>query len=116
MYIMISKEEKAAQNGEIMKTVKQQEKEDCIDCHQCVVVCPTGIDIRNGQQLECVNCTACIDACDEVMEKVGLPKGLVRYATEAEIENQETFQIYLQNESYHCISCFTDRIFRILNV
>jgi cytochrome c oxidase accessory protein FixG len=67
-------------------------KGDCIDCHQCVVVCPTGIDIRNGQQLECVNCTACIDACDEVMEKVGLPKGLIRYATEAEIENQETFK------------------------
>ncbi|SFN27412.1 cytochrome c oxidase accessory protein FixG [Chryseobacterium oleae] len=67
-------------------------KGDCIDCHQCVVVCPTGIDIRNGQQLECVNCTACIDACDEVMEKVGLPKGLVRYATEAEIENQDSFK------------------------
>ncbi len=67
-------------------------KGDCIDCHQCVVVCPTGIDIRNGQQLECVNCTACIDACDEVMDKVGLPKGLIRYATEAEIENQEPFR------------------------
>ena len=67
-------------------------KGDCIDCHQCVVVCPTGIDIRNGQQLECVNCTACIDACDEVMEKVGLPKGLIRYATEAEIENREKFR------------------------
>lgn len=66
-------------------------KGDCIDCHQCVVVCPTGIDIRNGQQLECVNCTACIDACDEVMEKIGLPKGLIRYATESEIENQEKF-------------------------
>ncbi|MBB6369374.1 cytochrome c oxidase accessory protein CcoG [Chryseobacterium shigense] len=67
-------------------------KGDCIDCHQCVVVCPTGIDIRNGQQLECVNCTACIDACDEVMDKVGLPKGLIRYATEAEIENRESFR------------------------
>ncbi|GAA5090964.1 cytochrome c oxidase accessory protein CcoG [Chryseobacterium ginsengisoli] len=67
-------------------------KGDCIDCHQCVVVCPTGIDIRNGQQLECVNCTACIDACDEVMEKIGLPKGLIRYATESEIENQEKFR------------------------
>lgn len=62
-------------------------KGDCIDCHQCVVVCPTGIDIRDGQQLECVNCTACIDACDEVMVKVGLPKGLIRYATEEEIED-----------------------------
>jgi cytochrome c oxidase accessory protein FixG len=63
-------------------------KGDCIDCYQCVVVCPTGIDIRDGQQLECVNCTACIDACDEVMDKVGLPRGLVRYATEKEIETQ----------------------------
>ena len=63
-------------------------KGDCIDCHQCVVVCPTGIDIRDGQQLECINCTACIDACDEVMEKVGLPKGLIRYATEDEIEKE----------------------------
>jgi cytochrome c oxidase accessory protein FixG len=54
---------------------------DCIDCHQCVTVCPTGIDIRNGIQLECVACTACIDACDDVMEKVKLPKGLIRYAS-----------------------------------
>ncbi|MEP1855037.1 cytochrome c oxidase accessory protein CcoG, partial [Nonlabens ulvanivorans] len=50
-------------------------KGDCIDCGQCVQVCPTGIDIRNGTQLECVNCTACIDACDQIMEKVDLPKG-----------------------------------------
>lgn len=55
---------------------------DCIDCHQCVNVCPTGIDIRNGTQLDCTNCTACIDACDFMMEKVGLPKGLIRYASE----------------------------------
>ena len=52
---------------------------DCIDCGLCVKVCPTGIDIRNGTQLECVNCTACIDACDEVMVKVDKPKGLIRY-------------------------------------
>ena len=58
-------------------------KGDCIECHQCVHVCPTGIDIRNGTQLECVNCTACIDACDAIMEKVNLPKGLIRYASEA---------------------------------
>lgn len=55
---------------------------DCIDCHQCVAVCPTGIDIRNGTQLECVNCTACIDACDNIMDKVGLPRGLITYASE----------------------------------
>ncbi len=55
---------------------------DCIDCHQCVKVCPTGIDIRNGTQLECVNCTACIDVCNHMMDGVGLPKGLIRYASE----------------------------------
>ncbi|HEY5692140.1 MAG TPA: cytochrome c oxidase accessory protein CcoG [Cyclobacteriaceae bacterium] len=56
-------------------------KGDCIDCMLCVHVCPTGIDIRNGTQLECVNCTACIDACDEVMEKIGKPRGLIRYSS-----------------------------------
>jgi cytochrome c oxidase accessory protein FixG len=54
---------------------------DCIDCHLCVHVCPTGIDIRNGTQLECVNCTACIDVCDDVMIKIGKPKGLIRFAS-----------------------------------
>ncbi len=54
---------------------------DCIDCYQCVDVCPTGIDIRNGTQLECVNCTACIDACNSVMTKINKPKGLIRYAS-----------------------------------
>lgn len=54
---------------------------DCIDCYLCVHVCPTGIDIRNGTQLECVNCTACIDACDDVMLKIGKPKGLIRFAS-----------------------------------
>jgi cytochrome c oxidase accessory protein FixG len=52
---------------------------DCVDCHRCIQVCPTGIDIRNGLQLECIGCTACIDACDDIMTKVGRPKGLVRY-------------------------------------
>ncbi len=63
---------------------------DCIDCNLCVKVCPTGIDIRNGTQMECVNCTACIDACDEVMEKVGRPKGLIRYDSHHNIENGES--------------------------
>lgn len=79
---------------------KAVEKGDCIDCNQCVVVCPTGIDIRNGQQLECVNCTACIDACDEVMEKVGLPKGLIRYATEDEIEKGTSFKFTNKMKAY----------------
>jgi cytochrome c oxidase accessory protein FixG len=60
-------------------------KGDCIDCGACVDVCPTGIDIRNGTQLECVNCTACIDACDVVMDRVGLEPGLIRYASEENI-------------------------------
>jgi cytochrome c oxidase accessory protein FixG len=55
---------------------------DCVDCHECVKVCPTGIDIRHGTQLECTNCTACIDACDTIMEGVDRPKGLIRYASE----------------------------------
>ncbi len=57
------------------------EKGDCIDCKMCVHVCPTGIDIRNGTQLECVNCTACIDACDDIMTKVNKPTGLIRYGS-----------------------------------
>ncbi|PCI01795.1 MAG: cytochrome c oxidase accessory protein CcoG [Flavobacteriaceae bacterium] len=65
---------------------------DCIDCNQCVQVCPTGIDIRNGTQMECVNCTACMDACDEIMDQVGFEKGLVRYASEEEIEKKEKFK------------------------
>jgi len=58
---------------------------DCIDCFACVRVCPTGIDIRNGTQLECVNCTACIDACDTIMTSVHKPVGLIRYASENSI-------------------------------
>jgi cytochrome c oxidase accessory protein FixG len=70
--------------GEPRGKIKKKQAEDapqlgdCIDCKLCVHVCPTGIDIRNGIQLECVNCTACMDACDEVMEKVSRPKGLIR--------------------------------------
>ncbi|GAB4136195.1 MAG: cytochrome c oxidase accessory protein CcoG [Bacteroidia bacterium] len=77
--------------GEPRGHVKKGEENhfgDCVDCSLCVKVCPTGIDIRNGTQLECVNCTACIDACDEVMEKVHRPKGLIRYASEEGIKNK----------------------------
>jgi cytochrome c oxidase accessory protein FixG len=61
---------------------------DCVDCNLCVQVCPTGIDIRNGTQMECVNCTACIDACDDVMIKIGKPKGLIRFASINSITNR----------------------------
>jgi len=65
------------------------DKGDCVNCHACVRVCPTGIDIRNGTQLECVNCTACIDACDEIMDHINKPKGLIRYASENGIANKQ---------------------------
>ena len=81
-------------------------KGDCIDCNQCVVVCPTGIDIRNGQQLECINCTACIDACDEVMIKTGLPPGLIRYATEDEIEQERPFTFTSKMKAYTAVLIF----------
>lgn len=76
---------------------------DCIDCRQCVHVCPTGIDIRNGTQLECVNCTACIDECDTIMEKVNLPKGLIRYASEAEIAEKEPFRFTPRMKGYAAV-------------
>lgn len=78
-------------------------KGDCIDCKQCVHVCPTGIDIRNGVQLECVNCTACIDECDLIMESVGYPKGLIRYASEDEIEKKEPFKFTARMKGYTAI-------------
>lgn len=62
---------------------------DCIDCHQCVQVCPTGIDIRDGLQYECIACAACVDVCDEVMDKMNYPRGLIRYATENGMEGQQ---------------------------
>src|SRR5690606_37416897 len=70
-----------------LKKHEQRTQGDCIDCKLCVHVCPTGIDIRNGTQLECVNCTACIDACDDVMVKIGKPKGLIRFASFNSIQN-----------------------------
>lgn len=75
------------QRGKIKKNEPRLDKGDCIDCKLCVHVCPTGIDIRNGTQLECVNCTACIDACDDVMVKIDKPKGLIRFASYNSIVN-----------------------------
>lgn len=76
-----------------MRGKKRRESEapgDCIDCTLCVQVCPTGIDIRDGLQYECIACAACIDACDEVMEKSGMPKGLIKYTTENALEGKPT--------------------------
>jgi len=78
-------------------------KGDCIDCKQCVNVCPTGIDIRNGTQMECVNCTACIDECDTIMDGIGLPKGLIRYASEDEIEKNIKFKFTPRMKGYSAV-------------
>lgn len=89
--------------GEDRATVN---KGDCIDCHQCVNVCPTGIDIRNGTQLECVNCTACIDACDFMMEKVGLKKGLIRFDSMEGIANKSKFKLTTRVLAYSGVLIF----------
>jgi cytochrome c oxidase accessory protein FixG len=80
--------------------VPEAPKGDCIDCNLCVQVCPTGIDIRNGIQMECVNCTACIDACDDVMVKIDKPKGLIRYASVESVEKNEPFKISKRSMAY----------------
>ena len=86
--------QRGEQRGKIRKGQDRADTNlgDCIDCKQCVVVCPTGIDIRNGTQLECVNCTACIDACDSIMDRVGYDRGLIRYASEANISDRVPFK------------------------
>ncbi len=86
--------------GEVRSEV---DKGDCIDCNACVHVCPTGIDIRNGTQLECVNCTACIDACDDIMEAVHLPTGLIRFASEAEISDKRPFRWTVRMKAYSAV-------------
>lgn len=92
--------------GETRGKFKKNEvrtKGDCIDCFQCVKVCPTGIDIRNGTQLECINCTACIDACDHMMEGVGLPKGLIRLDSENGIANKQKLKITARTIAYSTV-------------
>jgi len=76
---------------------------DCIDCTLCVQVCPTGIDIREGLQYECIGCAACIDACDQVMEKVDKPKGLIRYTTEHSLEHEKTKLLRPRIIVYACL-------------
>ncbi|MFQ6609250.1 MAG: cytochrome c oxidase accessory protein CcoG [Fidelibacterota bacterium] len=82
---------------------KNPEAGHCIDCSQCVLVCPTGIDIRNGTQLECINCTACMDACDSVMDKIKLPRGLIRYASYNELVNGVKKSITPRSAGYTAI-------------
>ena len=84
--------ERGEPRGARKKGVEQKDSGlgDCVDCGLCVVVCPTGIDIRKGQQYECIGCGACIDVCDPVMDKLGFPRGLIRYTTENALEKHFT--------------------------
>ena len=79
---------------------KEVGKGDCIDCNQCVNVCPTGIDIRNGTQMECINCTLCMDACDYMMENVGLEKKLIRYDSEEGLRTREPWKLTKRAKAY----------------
>lgn len=85
--------------GKFKKGVDRVEG-DCINCLKCIHVCPTGIDIRNGLQMECVGCTACIDACNEVMDAVHMERGLIRYASENEISKGEKFHFNSRMKAY----------------
>lgn len=91
--------------GKFKKTESRKDsgKGDCIDCNHCVHVCPAGIDIRNGTQLECINCTACMDACDNIMKAVGLPKGLVRMDSEEGVAEGKPFRFTLRMFGYSAV-------------
>jgi len=85
------------------KTAVKKQLGDCIDCKACVRVCPTGIDIRNGTQLECINCTACIDSCDEIMENIGHPKNLIRFASENNIVKNQKLNFNTRIKAYSIV-------------
>jgi cytochrome c oxidase accessory protein FixG len=87
----------------IKKSIPAPSAGDCVDCSLCVKVCPTGIDIRNGTQLECVNCTACIDACNHVMEKTNRQKGLIRFASENGIKNKTPLRFTARLKAYSVV-------------
>jgi cytochrome c oxidase accessory protein FixG len=88
---------------EHLRKTAERKGGDCIDCGLCVRVCPTGIDIRNGTQLECVNCTACIDACDGVMESIGKPTDLIRYDSEDGIAKGEKLRFTPRMRAYSVV-------------
>ena len=104
--------------GEPRKKLKKKQVDesagDCIDCKLCVHACPTGIDIRNGTQLECVNCTACIDACDEVMTKINKPKGLIRYDSDEGIKTGKKFEFNARVVGYSIVLTLLIGVFGFL--
>jgi cytochrome c oxidase accessory protein FixG len=96
--------------------VVREAEGDCINCYNCVKVCPTGIDIRHGTQLECIACTNCIDACDEIMTKIKKPTGLIRYSSENELNGIKKNKINIRSLIYVSISLiFITSFFIFLN-
>ncbi|MEE6249867.1 MAG: cytochrome c oxidase accessory protein CcoG [Bdellovibrionota bacterium] len=93
-------EKRGEPRGKLKRNEDNSAKGDCIDCNKCVTVCPTGIDIRNGTQMECIACTACIDACDDVMEKLKKPKGLIRYTSERELQGRKVQRFNVRSIVY----------------
>ncbi|WP_043748811.1 cytochrome c oxidase accessory protein CcoG [Imhoffiella purpurea] len=89
-------EQRGEPRGRVRRDETGRTAGDCVDCNQCVAVCPTGVDIRQGQQEGCITCALCIDACDQVMDKVGRPRGLIRYASLDELEGRPTQTLMLR--------------------
>lgn len=92
--------------GKLSRNKPTTDQGDCVDCNLCVKVCPTGIDIRDGIQLECVNCTACMDACDEVMDKIDRPRGLIRIDSLTGIKDAAHNLINKRSVAYSCVLGF----------
>ncbi|MFN7139568.1 MAG: cytochrome c oxidase accessory protein CcoG [Limisphaerales bacterium] len=100
--------------GKTFELRKEEGFGDCVNCRACVAVCPTGIDIRNGTQMECVSCTACIDACDSIMDKIGRPRGLIRYASLNSIEKGERFKFTARMAWYAVVYVALAALFFVL--
>ena len=98
--IVVGYDHKRGEPREKNTKIRSSSAGDCIDCKQCVKVCPTGIDIRHGTQLECVNCTACIDACDDVMLSINKPVNLIKYASENQISKGLPFVFTARMKAY----------------
>lgn len=101
--IVAYNEQRGEPRGHLQKNVLNNEKGDCIDCGLCVQVCPTGIDIRKGTQLECVNCTACIDSCNEVMLKIQKPANLIGFYNQDFIQHQKPFKLGFKAYGYAAV-------------
>lgn len=119
--IVVAYDYKRGEPREKLRKNQARTAGDCIDCHQCVQVCPTGIDIRNGTQLECTNCTACIDACINIMDLIGKPRQLITHASEENISEGKSFRVTGRMKSINLvlillIGCFVALLFTRSNV